>query len=303
MKKIIYSLFIFTGSTLCMLSSCKKSDSVATPATTVSTIKNDPSLSIFAAIESRSGDNDYVNNSGAIVVPVDSAFISAGITASVAAALSPAECDSIVKYYAIPNGINFNGSNNAEISFTSDLGSSLYADSTGTALYVDGVAAASQTPTVVGTTSIYKLTGFVSPPAISVSQVIAADTSLSLFNEAFARANLAASLTGGNFTLFMPNNSAFINAGFADIASIDAADINTLTQILLYHVVANNYFDNDLSAQSSLTTLQGGALQVNNNGGLQVIGNADPLLPAHVLNNGIIAGNVLTYKINNVLLP
>jgi uncharacterized surface protein with fasciclin (FAS1) repeats len=79
--------------------------------------------------------------------------------------------------------------------------------------------------------------------------------------------------------------------------------MNVLTQIMLYHTVSNKYFGNDLANQTSLVTLQGGALQVSSLSGLQLLGNSDPSLPASLLNNGILAGNVLTYKISNVLMP
>jgi uncharacterized surface protein with fasciclin (FAS1) repeats len=101
----------------------------------------------------------------------------------------------------------------------------------------------------------------------------------------------------------MPTNNAFSNAGFPDIASIDAADINALTQILSYHVVSNKYFENDLANQTSLVTLQGGSIQISTVNGLQLLGNSDPTTPASLVNNGILSGNVLTYKINSVLTP
>jgi len=305
MKKNIFTAMVIAATMLLSFNSCKKNDAVDTPATTVTTIKNDPALSIFAAVESRSGDDDVVNNSGVLLVPVDSAFINAGISASVAANLTPAECDSIVKYYTIGNSINFNGVSNTEVAFSSGLGESLYADSTGTQLYFDGAAALSSTPVVAGKCSIYKLSQFIDPPAVSVSQVAAADSSLSLFNEAFNRTNLSASLANGSFTLLMPTNSAFINAGYPDIASIDAADINTLTQILLYHCIASDLFTNDLAQQTVLTTLQGGTIQLNtSSGSLQLVGNSSAAMPAGLLNTGELAGNnIQTYKINNLLLP
>ena len=302
MKKFICDAIIFAGGSLISFSSCKKND-VTAATTTLSAIKADPSLTIFSAIESRSGDDNLVNNSISILVPVDSAFINAGVTASIAATLSQSACDSIVKYYALPNTVSFNGAGNQEVSFNSDLGPSLYIDSTATALYFDGVAATSATPTIVGTAAIYKITHFISPPATSVAKIAASDTSLTLFNEAFNRTGLAANFASGSFTLFMPTNTAFANAGYPDIPSIDAADITALTQILLYHSVVNNYFDNDLAGRTSLTTLQGGTIQISNNGSLLLIGNSSSSLPATVLNSGIIAGNVVTYKINNLLLP
>jgi uncharacterized surface protein with fasciclin (FAS1) repeats len=305
MKTKIIPAIIFATASLLSLNSCKK-DKATVAVSTSSTISSDPTLTIFSAIVSRSGDNALVNSSGAIVAPVDSAFISAGITAGMVANLSVADCDSIVRYYTIPAGLTLNGTTSSEVAVGSLLGPALYADSSTSALYFNGTAALSPVPVVVGTTSIYKLTQFVNLPASSVSQIASSDNNLSLFNEAYNRTNLAASLAPGSFyTVLMPNNTAFINAGYPNIASIDSADINVLTQLLLYQTIPSDYFDNDLLHQSSVTTLQGGTIQLNNaSGSVQLIGNSDPGSPANLVSNSLLAGsNVLAYKTNSLLLP
>ena len=104
--------------------------------------------------------------------------------------------------------------------------------------------------------------------------------------------------------MLMPTNDAFQNAGYADIASIDAADINVLTQLLLYHAIPNTFFQNDLAQQSSITTLDGEAITVDtSSGSLMLKGNSDPTEPAIVLSNGFLTGNVVAFKISQVLLP
>ncbi len=304
MKKIVINTAIFAIGMLLSFNSCKKSEMSATAVTLLSTIQNDPSLTIFSTIERTSGDDSLINKAMAVIVPNDSAFVNGGISAAIAGTLSQAACDSIVKYYTIPGGINLSRTANAQLPFVTNLNVPIYADSAATALYFNGAAAVSPVPVTVSTSSIYKLTQFVNLPVASLAQAIAADNSLSFFAEAFTRTNLAASLTSGSYTLFAPTNNAFINAGYPDIASIDAANITALTQILLYHVVAKNYFANDLVHQTSLTTLQGEAIQLmTGSGGFQLVGASDPSFPAGLLNMGIPAGNVFAYKINNVLLP
>ena len=304
MKKFIIGVIIFGGSSVVTFNSCDRDQKNANaPSTTLSAINEDPSLSIFSTIAGFSGDENLINNSAIIVIPVDSAFIRAGITPKVAAKLSPPECDSIVMYYTIYNNMDFNNTAGKETGFSSGLGPVLFADSTNTALYFNGIAAVSSVPTKVGSSSIYKLTQFINIPAETVSQIAASDTSLSLFSEALNRTHLEDRFSEGSFTLFMPTNSAFINAGYPDISSIDAENINKLTQILLYQAIPDNYFENDLRKQLTLTTLQGRALQVSNKRSLKLFGNSNPHGPAVLLNNGMLAENVLTYKTSNVLLP
>ena len=55
---------------------------------------------------------------------------------------------------------------------------------------------------------------------------------------ALERAELTDTFTGdGPFTVFAPTDAAFQAAGFPDIASVEAADPNTLAAILTHHVV------------------------------------------------------------------
>ena len=305
MKKFISGLVIFACSSVVTLSSCKKNDAIADSSSTapkgnVAAIQADPSLTLFSQIETKSADNALFNSSINILAPVDSAFINAGFNASVISSLSVAACDSIIKYYTSPNAVNFT---NTETGFISTLGPTVYADSSSTSKYFNGIASTSSLPNIAGNTNIYKLTQFINLPVSNISQIIAADNSLTLFNEALNVTGLASSLSNGSFTLLMPTNAAFASAGYPDIASIDNANTNTLTQILTYQILPNNNFKNDIALQTTLPTVQGETIVVNNTSGLQLIGNADPNSPASFLNNGIFAGNVLTYKINSLLMP
>jgi uncharacterized surface protein with fasciclin (FAS1) repeats len=306
MKKFIAGVILFAGSSLFTFNSCKRKQTTTanTAHTTLSEINEDPSLSIFSTIASFSGDENSVNNSTAIIIPVDSAFIKAGITAKVAARLSPPECDSIVMYYIMSDKINFNASAGKKIEIASRLGPALFADSTNSALYFNGVSVVSKKPARVGKSSIYKLTQFINMPEETVSEIAASDTSLSLFNEALKRTGFEGTLSNGSFTLFMPINNAFRSAGYTDISRIDHENIQKLTQILLCQAIPNNYyFENELKKQITLTTLQGKTVHVSGRKNLKLAAGSNPSSVAYVMNNGMLAENVLTYKISNVLLP
>jgi uncharacterized surface protein with fasciclin (FAS1) repeats len=306
MKKQIITTAIFVTACLLFFNSCKKKEnSNNTDSVTLTAIRNDPSLRIFTIIEGISGDDALFTNGYVYAIPNDSAFTNTGMSIIVAASLSKPVCDSIVRYYTLPYGLNFSNTANTEMAFMTSLpGEDIFADSTSSAIYFNGVAAVSTTAVAAGTSSIYKLTKVLNVPVSSVSQIAAADPSLSLFIEAYNRTNLGGNFTGISYTLFMPTNAAFISAGYPDIGSIDAADINTLTQILLYHTVANTLFTNDIMLQTSIPTLQGGTIAVNTSGGnLQLVGNSDPSVPAGIVSAGVFANNVWAYKINQLLLP
>jgi uncharacterized surface protein with fasciclin (FAS1) repeats len=305
MKRTITGVVFFALNCFAALTSCKKNENTNnTNSAVLKTIQSDPTLSIFSAIEAKSGDNELFTNGYSYAVPEDNSFISEGISSTSIQNLSQATCDSIIRYFTIPSVINFNGTANTEISLATSLtGAKLYADSTATGIYFNGVLT-DATPVTSGSSVIYKLMDAPPLPQPSITAITASDPDLSLFNEAITRTNLSSNFTNGNYTLLMPNNNAFINAGYPDIASIDSADINVLTQLLFYHVIPNTFFTQDMALQSNLNTLQGGNIAIDNSSSvLQLKGNSDPMTPAVILSKGIPAGNVVAFKISQVLIP
>ena len=86
---------------------------------------------------------------------------------------------------------------------------------------------------------------------------------LSTLFAALDAANLVTALEGvGPFTLFAPNNKAFSDLGEDTLNSL-LADPDTLSNILLYHVVAGDNRPRDLLEVDSVTTLQNDAIHVS----------------------------------------
>ncbi|WP_109699395.1 fasciclin domain-containing protein [Chitinophaga deserti] len=98
-----------------------------------------------------------------------------------------------------------------------------------------------------------------------ISDAVAGEASLTLFQHALRTAGMAAMLDGaGPFTIYAPSNSAMQAYGFASIEAVDATDPETLRAILRYHIAADRRFVNDyiLSAGTATSTTQG---MINNN--------------------------------------
>jgi uncharacterized surface protein with fasciclin (FAS1) repeats len=106
----------------------------------------------------------------------------------------------------------------------------------------------------------------------------------------------------GPLTVFAPTNQAFINANFATIASIQAADPATLTRILTYHVIAARVLSSDLTESATPTTLNGGTVTITLSGGAKVkgIGNTTA---SNITSADIITTNGVVHVIDQVLLP
>jgi uncharacterized surface protein with fasciclin (FAS1) repeats len=104
--------------------------------------------------------------------------------------------------------------------------------------------------------------------------------------------------SGGPFTVFAPVNSAFDKIDPATLEAV-LADVEALTGILTYHVVAEQLSGADLAAGGSFATVNGAELtvaQVNDtlviNGGAAAVQCAD-----------VATANATVYLIDSVLMP
>ncbi|MBS3773162.1 MAG: fasciclin domain-containing protein, partial [Candidatus Thermoplasmatota archaeon] len=130
----------------------------------------------------------------------------------------------------------------------------------------------------------------------TIAGAAAADGNFSTLVTALQAAGLVETLNGTDkYTVFAPDNDAFNNlpAGVLDnlLNNIDA-----LTSILLYHVVAGEYNATEVLAEDNLTTAQGEKIDIN-----ATAGTADGATitgPDYALcSNGII------HKIDAVMIP
>jgi uncharacterized surface protein with fasciclin (FAS1) repeats len=103
--------------------------------------------------------------------------------------------------------------------------------------------------------------------------------------------------TAGPFTLFAPNDDAFAALG-ADTIAFLLANLEVLTDILLYHVVAGQVLSSDL-VDGSVTTLNTDDIHVDvrSNGNIVINGNT------LVVNRDCLASNGVIHEINKVLVP
>ncbi|MFO7614036.1 MAG: fasciclin domain-containing protein [Bacteroidales bacterium] len=122
----------------------------------------------------------------------------------------------------------------------------------------------------------------------------------SILVEAVVKAGLVEALSGaGPFTVFAPTNAAF-NSLFADLGVSGIADLTaeTLTPILLYHVVSGNIRASQVSTGSVPTLNEGSSISiVVDNVGVTLNGGSSVIATDVQGSNGVI------HAINAVLLP
>ncbi|MCB2224329.1 MAG: fasciclin domain-containing protein [Actinobacteria bacterium] len=113
-------------------------------------------------------------------------------------------------------------------------------------------------------------------------------------------AGLVDTLKGeGPFTVFAPTDEAFTAA--LDALGLTAeellADTDTLTDVLLYHVVPGKVMAADVAGLNSATTAQGSDLTITVDGDTVMIDGATVIIPDIETSNGVI------HVIDTVLLP
>ena len=116
--------------------------------------------------------------------------------------------------------------------------------------------------------------------------------------DALTTANLVSTLEGsGPFTVFAPTDTAFAEAGI-DISTFDTQEeIDTLTSILLHHVVAGSVASSALTDGMFATTVNGDRVQFG------VDANGVTLSNANVTTADVQASNGIIHVIDRVMLP
>ncbi len=115
--------------------------------------------------------------------------------------------------------------------------------------------------------------------------------------KAVQEAGLVEALSGeGPFTVFAPTDEAFAKLPEGTVEAL-LDDIPTLTNILLYHVVAGKFMSGDVVAADSLTTLEGSDISIRVEDGKVYVNDAIITVVDIETSNGVI------HVIDSVILP
>ncbi|CAM1343536.1 fasciclin domain-containing protein [Tenacibaculum amylolyticum] len=148
-----------------------------------------------------------------------------------------------------------------------------------------------------------------------ITDVAIATSDLSILVAALQRANLVGALqTDGPFTVFAPTNAAFQALLDSNPAwnSLEDIPVDTLTSVLLFHVINGKVLSNDLS-DTYVNTLATGpnseplSLQIEVTGGVEFNGDATPVTTnvdasngvVHIIDKVMLPPNVVTLALNN----
>jgi len=312
-KNVIFkTLLLAPVAAVLTLTSCDKDDddNNGSNRTVTETVVNEPDFSLLETAVVRADLAGYLGTTNNITVfaPNNTAFTAAGLTESAIGSTPVATLDAILKYHVIAQRIpssSVPAGPNAEV--TTVNGAKAYVTRDNRGVFINGVQVA-RADVNARNGVIHVLGSVLMPPSGNIVQTAAANTSFTYLVAAIQRAgasgtDIAAALSGaGPLTVFAPTNQAFIDAGFPTIASIQAADPNTLKNILLYHVINARVFSSDLREGATPATLQGANVTITLSGGAKVKG-ASNTTASNVTAANIVATNGVIHVIDRVLLP
>lgn len=318
MKRLV-NLLIVAAAMLTGLSGCLKSNNSSNNNTNSTTItnflKSATNATRFSNALSRANLDTVFNGTGpfTVFVPVDAVFTSSGITDAMLNSYSPTQLRNIILYHTIAAAVistGFPSGPNAKVIAAN--GDTLFITSSSGGIFVNG-APLTQTDIFNSNGVVHGIAQVLIPPAGNTWQTLQADTTFTFLTAAITKASEGGStridslLANGLYTIFAPSNSAFKAAGYASIDDINNADADSLSNTILYHMLAGRVFTSDINNGQSKTTLTGGSitfsLSSSSSGTTkQVKGNGNTTTST-IIKANLVADNGVLYVIDQVLKP
>lgn len=136
-------------------------------------------------------------------------------------------------------------------------------------------------------------------------ELVRSNNDLSVLGDAIVAANLVATFQANtSYTLFAPNNAAFV-AALAELGLTKDqlfADKALLTTVLTYHLLPGKINFADLLLNTPLKTVQGATLKIDNIAGTLTITDGRART-SRIIQTNLDASNGVVHVIDKVLLP
>lgn len=299
---------LLTGSIF--MSSCNEDEPAPQPNIVAVAASNSNFSTLVSAVD-RAGLVPTLSGTGPFTVfaPTNDAFgrFLADNSLSADQLLSSEQLGTVLTYHVLGSEVRASAVAAGKVNTAANLPFYVSVDPSG-GIWINGSSKVIQTDINASNGVIHVLDYVITPPSQPISQIaVAASTSSSApqFTQlvaALARANLVDALSGGisdDLTVFAPTDEAFQNLyATLGVTSVDQIPLETLTNVLLYHVVPARAFSQDLRQGASLPTLLSGKNLSVDLANLKI---NDASLIASSLN--IHAVNGVIHVIDKVMLP
>lgn len=310
-RVLIQQFYVIACIALLFISCDKRIDDLATPPklSIAKKIATSESFTILHAAIVKTGLHAMLDSPGTYTffAPTNEVMIASGITLDQVNTLTESQLSKVVKYHILPTrlflddfklGVYYN-----EISIGGD---SSFVTRNEQGLFING-AKVQQTDLVQANGIIHIPSKLLLPPQGDILEVVAVDTSLSMFNAALLKtAKGGTDLTnalvcGCKFTLFAPTNQAFKLAGYSTMGSIDSADYKKMVALLSYHITKERVFSSDWTSQMSIHMINGRQIQIIQNGSEMMVKGDANVLPIKVVKHNTMASHGVIHSIDRIL--
>ena len=136
-------------------------------------------------------------------------------------------------------------------------------------------------------------------------ELVRSNTDLSVLGDAIVAADLVVTFQANtSYTLFAPNNAAFV-AALAELGMTKDqlfANKPLLTAVLTYHLLPGKISFGDILLNTPLKTVQGATLTVDNLGGVLTITDSRSRT-SRIIQGNLDARNGIVHIVDKVLLP
>lgn len=229
-----------------------------------------------------------------VFAPTDEAFEAAGIDLGT---VSKETLTNILQYHVVAAGLLT--ANIKDQPYETLNGQEVFINKEYKNVFINGNVEVVEANIIATNGIIHKINKVLMPPAGDIVDV-AVSQNPDQFNALVAaviQAGLDDDLKGeGPFTVFAPTDEAFNNL-LSDLGiSLDQVPLQTLVNILTYHVVPDRIFSTDLKSQN-YNTLNGQAIKIDLENGVTI--NED----VNVIATDFLATNGVIHVIDKVLMP
>lgn len=306
--------FVLLALVIGTMSACNKDkddDKVVAPKSITDIVNETSDFTILQAAITRAGLATALNGTTLTVfAPNNAAFVASGI-ADVAAvnAMPEATLKSILEYHVlgtVQKAGDIATGDNQEV--TTLGGQKVYITKNADGVSVNG-AKVTSADISASNGVIHVIDHVLMPSSLNLLDLAKSDSNLSYLVAAVTRASAnnsavldALSSSTDAYTVFAPTNQAFIDAGFATEADLAVANSDTLTNILLNHVLPGRLFSSNLKTGDA-TTAGSKPLKIDLTDGVKITGAGNGTNAAKVTKANILATNGIVHVIDRVLLP
>ncbi len=302
---------VMTVLTIFSTTSCKKDE----PAKTIADIViADAQFSVLKNALTKANLVTLLQGAGTYTVfaPTNAALAAVGIDQAYVDAATAVQLVPVLSYHVLPKKITaaeIATANNTEVA---TLLGTVYVTKNAAGVSING-AKVTTADVTASNGVIHIIDRALVPPSQDIVAYLQGKSDYSLLVAAVVKTNLVGTLQGpGPLTVLAPNNAAFaaLAPPFSTLAGINnatAAQVESLKNILLYHVIGVRAFSTNLTAGALPTAFPTKSVTIDLTNGVKVIGgtaaNVANVVTSPADRFNILTTNGVIHTIDKVLIP